>query len=105
MSWRFRRRLKILPGLWISLSKKGGSLSVGGHGLTANISKKGVRETVGPPANGISYQTKRIWSSRRHGPAKARARYPGKGAGLYSAGMSKLRLELRELAPVFACTI
>lgn len=72
MSWRFRRRLKILPGLWISLSKKGGSLSVGGHGLTANISKKGVRETVGPPANGISYQTKRIWSSRRHGPAKAR---------------------------------
>jgi hypothetical protein len=61
MSWRFRRRLKILPGLWINLSKKGGSLSVGGHGLTANISKKGERETVGLPGTGISYQTKRIW--------------------------------------------
>jgi hypothetical protein len=29
--------IKLFPGLWINLSKKGGSLSVGGHGLTANI--------------------------------------------------------------------
>jgi hypothetical protein len=79
MSWRFRRRLKILPGLWISLSKKGGSLSVGGHGLTANISKKGVRETVGLPGTGISYQTKRIWSSRH---AQDNLAFPKEKSGL-----------------------
>ncbi len=54
MSFRFRKCVKILPGIWINLSKKGGSLSVGGHGLTAKISKKGVRETVGLPGTGIS---------------------------------------------------
>jgi Protein of unknown function (DUF4236) len=42
MGWRFRKRIRIIPGLWIHLSKRGGSLSVGGHGMTANISKKGV---------------------------------------------------------------
>ena len=55
MGWRFRKRIRIVKGLWINLSKRGGSLSVGGHGLTANISKKGVRETVGLPGSGISY--------------------------------------------------
>jgi hypothetical protein len=74
MSFRFRKRIRLFPGLWINLSKKGGSLSVGGHDLTANISKKGARETVGLPGTGISYQTKRIWSSQRHGLAKGRRR-------------------------------
>jgi Protein of unknown function (DUF4236) len=59
MDWRFRKRIRIVKGLWLNLSKRG-SLSVGGHGLTANISKKGVRETVGLPGNGISYQTRRV---------------------------------------------
>jgi hypothetical protein len=58
MGFRFRKRLRIIPGVWVNLSKKGGSLSVGGHGATMNISKKGVRETVGLPGTGISYQTK-----------------------------------------------
>jgi hypothetical protein len=70
MSWRFRKRLRIIPGLWINLSKKGGSLSVGGHGLPANVSKRGVRETVGLPGTGISYHTKRIWVQ----PGKTRPR-------------------------------
>jgi ribosomal protein L28 len=43
MSWRFRKRIRLAKGLWINLSKKGGSLSVGGRGATMNISKKGLR--------------------------------------------------------------
>ena len=70
MGIRLRKRIKLFPGLWINLSKKGGSLSVGGHGLTANISKKGVRETVGLPGTGISYQSKRVGMSQSHKPAK-----------------------------------
>lgn len=71
MGWRFRKRIRIVKGLWINLSKRGGSLSVGGHGLTANISKKGVRETVGLPGSGISYQTRRVGTRHPHRAAKA----------------------------------
>jgi len=71
IGWRFRKRIRIVKGLWINLSKRGGSLSVGGHGLTANISKKGVRETVGLPGSGISYQTRRVGTSHARRPARA----------------------------------
>ena len=41
MGFRFRKRLRIFPGLWLNLSKKGGSLSVGSRGATINESPKG----------------------------------------------------------------
>ena len=59
MGFRLRKRIRIILGLWLNASKSGISASIGGHGLTTNISKKGVRETVGLPGTGISYQTKR----------------------------------------------
>jgi hypothetical protein len=65
MGFRFRKRIKLFPGLWINLSKKGGSVSVGGHGATTNISKEGVRGTVGLPGTGLSYQTKRLKPRQR----------------------------------------
>jgi len=67
MDFRFRKRLKLFPGAWINISKKGGSLSVGGHGATVNFSKRGVSETVGLPGSGISYRTKpvRLGQSRK----------------------------------------
>ena len=67
MGFRFRKRLKLLPGVWVNLSKKGGSLSVGGHGLTTNISRRGVRETIGLPGSGVSYTTRpvRLGHSRK----------------------------------------
>ena len=64
MGFPFRKRIRIIPGLWINLSKKGGSLSVGGRSTTMNISKNDVRATVGLPGTGISYQTKRVGVSR-----------------------------------------
>jgi Protein of unknown function (DUF4236) len=60
MGFRFRKRVKLIPGDWINLSKKGGSLSVGGHGATVNISKRGVTDTAGLPGSGISYRTSPI---------------------------------------------
>ena len=59
MGFRFRERLRIFPGLWINLSKRGGSLSVGGHGFTENINAKGHMETFSAPSSGLSYRTKR----------------------------------------------
>jgi hypothetical protein len=65
MGFRFRRRIKILPGIIINLSKKGlSSLSLGGRGATMNISKKGTKNTFGIPGTGFSYQTKtEPWTS------------------------------------------
>ena len=59
MGFRFRKRLRIFPGLRINLSKKGGSLSVGGRGATINLSAKGHQESVGLPGSGLSYRTRR----------------------------------------------
>ena len=63
MGFRFRKRIRLGKGIWINLSKKGGSLSVGGRGATMNVSKKGVRDTFSAPGTGISYQTKRVGGS------------------------------------------
>jgi Protein of unknown function (DUF4236) len=55
MGFRFRKRIRLGKGIWINLSKKGGSLSVGGRGATMNVSKKGVRDTFSAPGTGTSY--------------------------------------------------
>src|ERR1700730_12840219 len=59
MGFRFHKRLRIIPGFWLNLSKKGGSLSVGGRGATINVNSQGHQETVGLPGSGLSYRTKR----------------------------------------------
>ena len=64
MGFRFRRRLKIFPGLWDNLSKRGGSLSVGGRGATINVSKKGVRERGPLVFRAITYGSGRLFSPR-----------------------------------------
>jgi Protein of unknown function (DUF4236) len=59
MGFRYRKSLKLLPGLPVSLSKSGASsLSVGQPGATVNINSKGVRTTIGVPGSGLSYQTR-----------------------------------------------
>ncbi|MGP1374562.1 MAG: DUF4236 domain-containing protein [Almyronema sp.] len=55
MGFRFRKSVKIAPGVKINLSKSGGSLSLGGRGATVNISSRGVRSTYSIPGTGISY--------------------------------------------------
>jgi hypothetical protein len=42
MGFRFRKRIKLFPGLWLNASKSGISASVGGHGATLNLNRKGV---------------------------------------------------------------
>lgn len=57
MGWRVRRSVKIAPGVRWNIGKTGSSLSVGGKGLTANVSKKGVRTTASIPGTGVSYSS------------------------------------------------
>lgn len=53
--FRFRRRIKLLPGIRVNVSKTGASISAGPRGLTTNISRRGIRNTVGIPGTGLSY--------------------------------------------------
>jgi L,D-peptidoglycan transpeptidase YkuD (ErfK/YbiS/YcfS/YnhG family) len=55
MSLRFRKRIKIFPGVWFNLSKSGISTSIGGKGLTVNLKDGKTKTTVGIPGSGLSY--------------------------------------------------
>lgn len=58
MGFRFRQRLKVIPGVYLNVSSRGMSVSMGGPGATVNVSRHGTRLTVGVPGTGISYQTR-----------------------------------------------
>ena len=57
MGFRFSRRIRILPGVRLNLSKSGVSTSIGGHGAWLTFGKRGTRATVGIPGTGLSYST------------------------------------------------
>jgi hypothetical protein len=67
MGWRFYRRVRILPGVTLNVSKRGASVSVGPRGAHVTLGKRGVRESVGIPGTGISYTS----SGRRPWPITA----------------------------------
>jgi hypothetical protein len=58
MGWRFRRTIRLLPGVRLNLSKSGISTSLGGPGATLNLGKHGARATFGLPGTGLSYSTR-----------------------------------------------
>jgi hypothetical protein len=56
MGWRFRRSLKIAPGLRLNIGKRSAGLSVGPRGAKVSINTRGeVRRTAGLPGTGLSY--------------------------------------------------
>jgi hypothetical protein len=56
MSFRFRKRIKIVPGPAVNLSKGWPSLVIDGNDGTLNVSRRGPRGTSGIPGNGLSWQ-------------------------------------------------
>lgn len=58
MSIRFQRRIKILPGVKLNISKKGISTTIGPRGLSVNTGKRGTYLNTGIPGSGISSRTK-----------------------------------------------
>jgi hypothetical protein len=60
MGFRYRKSIRILPGVRLNLGNRGlASISIGKRGFTINISKRGIQTTVGVPGTGVSYTTKR----------------------------------------------
>jgi hypothetical protein len=55
MGFRFRRSLRILPGIRLNFGKRGVSTSIGVKGAHITVGHGKVRETVGLPGTGLSY--------------------------------------------------
>lgn len=55
MPFRFYRRVPIIPGVRLNLSKGGASVSLGGPGAHVTFGRHGVRQTVGIPGTGMYY--------------------------------------------------
>lgn len=56
MGLRFRKSIKVAPGVRVNLGKKSASVSVGGKGARYTVSSTGRRtSSVGIPGTGLSY--------------------------------------------------
>jgi hypothetical protein len=64
MALRFRKSVKILPGIKVNFGLKGASLSVGPRGASISIGKQGVYSNVSIPGTGISFREKLSNNSR-----------------------------------------
>jgi hypothetical protein len=62
MGFRFNRRIRILPGLRLNLSKGGVSTSIGGRGAWLTFGRGRRRATVGLPGRGLRYTTSSVRS-------------------------------------------
>jgi len=77
MALRFRKRIKIAPGVNLNLGKRGASASIGKRGASVNVGGKGgPKATVGIPGSGLSH-TSQLGNSSRD----SRAQRKGIGLG------------------------
>lgn len=58
MVLKFRKRVKMAPGVYLNIGKKGVSTTIGPKGFSVNASKKGVYLNTSIPNTGISSRTK-----------------------------------------------
>ena len=59
MAWKYRKRIKIAPGVTINVSRSGVSTTIGTKGASVNIGKNGTYLNTGIPGTGI-YDRQRI---------------------------------------------
>lgn len=79
--FRFRRSVKIAPGVRLNVSKSGVSTSIGPRGAKVTIGHGQVRETAGIPGTGLSYtETHRTGSTQRATPQGDASTGVGAGA-------------------------
>lgn len=58
MALRFRRRVKLLPGVHVNISRSGISTSVGVRGASLTFGKRGTYLNTGLPGTGISWRSR-----------------------------------------------
>lgn len=79
MGFRFQKRVTLLPGVRMNLSKSGASLSVGPRGASVTMGKRGVYGNVGLPGSGLSYRERLDKPDRpERAPAAVRPQLPAR---------------------------
>ena len=74
MALFFRKRIKILPGVTLNLSKSGISATVGRKGASVSVGKRGTYLNAGQPGTGIYSRTRLDKpAGRRRSAGKANA--------------------------------
>lgn len=68
---RFRRRIRVAPGIHLNLSKSGPSVSFGRRGVHYTVGHGRRRTTLGIPGTGVSYTTIHTQRSGRRAGHKA----------------------------------
>lgn len=71
MGFRFYRRVHVLPGLSVNLSRSGPSLSVGVRGAHLTFGRRGMTRTVGIPGTGIYYTSRSGYHTGYHSAGSA----------------------------------
>jgi hypothetical protein len=69
--FRFRRSVRILPGVRLNIGKRGVSTSFGIRGAHVTVGHGKVRETIGLPGTGLSYTATQ--GTRQESPSAAPA--------------------------------
>lgn len=101
MSLKFRRRQKLFPGVYLNISSKGLSATVGIKGLNVNLNAKGAYLNAGIPGTGISSRNKIAdWSNGEPKNASSPSNYqpstvPSTGSDAYYFVPKKLEGEIK----------
>ena len=84
MAIRFRKRIKIAPGLSVNIGKKGvTSVSIGGKGVTLNTGgKRGTSVTTSIPGTGLSANHKISGGRQRKPSTDENPPAPSNGMGV-----------------------
>lgn len=91
MAFRFRKSIKIAPGVRLNVGKKGGSFTVGRRGSSVNFGSRGVHSNVGIPGTGLSYRSKIAGST-----SKTQSRSSATPSSQSNAVQVKISLALKE---------
>lgn len=65
MGWRFRKYIKIAPGVKLNISKSGVSTTIGGKGASVNIGKNGAYLNTSIPGTGL-YNRQKLSTGKKH---------------------------------------
>src|ERR1700730_14532149 len=72
MGWRYRRRLRIIPGVTLNVGRRGTSVSIGGRGAHVTYGRRGKRAMIGLSGTGLSYTAYEPYAGRGTQPEVAR---------------------------------
>jgi hypothetical protein len=78
MAIRFRRSIKIAPGLKLNVGKRGGSVRIGGKNAGYTIGTSGRTVSASVPGTGLGFVSRKGRSSKGHQEEVAA---PGGGSG------------------------